>query len=105
MAGVFSDVSNALSRQKSSQRRVSLNTGGLARLRGSGSARSSGRTEASGASDELNLSGEAAGGEWAGVRPEDDGGGSPVGGNNSPTMSAAPPQSNWDNNFISLFVS
>lgn len=114
MAGVFSDLSNELNRHKSSQRRMSLNTGGLSRFKGNSKNE---KTDAGGASDEQNLSGE--GSEWVmkyavdgRTVPEvvsEDGlvnqqAGSSAGGNNSPTTPLQP-QSNWDSNFISLFVS
>ncbi|CDS37597.1 protein efr3 a [Echinococcus multilocularis] len=116
MAGVFNDLSNELNRRKLSQRRMSLNTGGLSFLRG-GNARNE-KTDGvemaprrsaagSGVAAEENSGGEAS--EWAVDRE-----GAAIAretqeakAEDTTGQGVAPSvvQSNWDSNFISLFVS
>ncbi|VDM30899.1 unnamed protein product [Hydatigera taeniaeformis] len=115
MVGVFSDLSNELNRRKLSQRRVSLNTGGLSFLRGNARTEKTDGMEmalrrsvvGSGGAAEENSGGEAI--EWRVDRE-----GAPVarvtqeaGKEDTPGQGVASSaiQSNWDSNFISLFVS
>ncbi|KAL5970592.1 hypothetical protein TSMEX_001651 [Taenia solium] len=116
MVGVFNDLSNELNRRKLSQRRMSLNTGGLSFLRG-GNVRSE-KTDGvemalrrsvagSGGAAEENSGEEAA--EWradregaAIVRETQEAGTENTTGKG---VASSAVQSNWDSNFISLFVS
>ncbi|KAL5107823.1 hypothetical protein TcWFU_006064 [Taenia crassiceps] len=116
MVGVFNDLSNELNRRKLSQRRMSLNTGGLSFLRGSNA-----RTEKTdgvemaprrsvaggGGATEENSGEETA--EWRVDRegtaimrePQE----AKVENATGQGVAASAVQSNWDSNFISLFVS
>nr|CDS19540.1 protein efr3 a [Echinococcus granulosus] len=116
MAGVFNDLSNELNRRKLSQRRTSLNTGGLSFLRGSnarnektdGVEMALRRSAAgSGGAAEENSGGEAS--EWAVdregaaiVRETQEAKAEDTMGQG---VAPSAVQSNWDSNFISLFVS